>query len=287
MCSSALTEQAETINAFLFAQTFPTYLHSAIAEQMPRYFIEVTYNGRRYSGFQVQENANTIQAEVEKAFQTIQRQPVELTGSSRTDAGVHALQNFFHFDYEELIHPQFVYKMNALLPKDIAVKNLFRMPLEAHSRFDATSREYSYHIHSFKDPFLQTTSLYFPYKLDMDLVQEASEFITQQTNFFAFSKTNTQVKNFNCRILKSEWTVGEQTLVYQTEANRFLRGMVRAITATLLKVGRHKLSMPEFEKLFTEERKAGYSVAAHGLFLTNVNYPANYFPATGGAFTAL
>jgi tRNA pseudouridine38-40 synthase len=253
---------------------------------MARYFIELAYKGTRYSGFQVQENANTIQAEVEKAFLTIHRQAVELTGSSRTDAGVHALQNFFHYEYDEAIHPQFIYKMNALLPKDIVLKNLFQMPFNAHSRFDATSREYLYHIHTFKDPFLQATSLYFPYNLDMDLVLQASEFLKGQTNFFAFSKTNTQVKNYNCRIIKSEWIVGEQSLTYVIEANRFLRGMVRAITATLLKLGRHKLSMQEFEKLFTEERKGGYSVAAHGLFLSKVNYPVNYFPATGGAFTA-
>jgi tRNA pseudouridine38-40 synthase len=254
---------------------------------MPRYFIELAYKGTRYSGFQVQENANTIQAEVEKAFQTIHRQAVELTGSSRTDAGVHALQNFFHFDYEDGIHPQFIYKMNAVLPKDIVVKNLFQMPSDAHSRFDAASREYLYHIHTFKDPFLHATSFYFPYKVDMALMLEASEFLKGQTNFFAFSKTNTQVKNFNCRIVKSEWIVGEQALSYHIEANRFLRGMVRAVTATLLKMGRHKLSMQEFQKLFKEDRKAGYSVAAHGLFLTKVNYPPNYFPASGGAFTAL
>jgi len=253
---------------------------------MPRYFIELAYKGTKYSGFQVQENANTIQAEVEKAFQTIHRQPVELTGSSRTDAGVHALQNFFHFDYESSIHPQFVYKMNALLPRDIAVKDFFAMPAEAHSRFDATSRQYLYHIHRFKDPFSQATSLYYPYMLDMAMVCQATEFLKVQTNFFAFSKTNTQVKNFSCRIIKSQWEEGEKTLVFTIEANRFLRGMVRAVTATLLKVGRHKLSMQEFEKLFRDERKAGYSVPAHGLFLTKVNYPENYFPAPGGAFTA-
>jgi tRNA pseudouridine38-40 synthase len=253
---------------------------------MPRYFIELAYRGTNYSGFQVQENANTIQAEIEKAFKIIHRSPVELTGSSRTDAGVHALQNFFHFDFEEPLNPQFVYKMNALMPRDIAVKNLFQMPSIAHSRFDATSREYIYNMHRFKDPFLQATSLYFPYKLDIDLMYQASELLKQQTNFFAFSKTNTQVKNFNCRIIKSQWLIGETTLTYNIEANRFLRGMVRAVTATLLKIGRHKLSMSDFKKLFEEERKAGYSVPAHGLFLTKVNYPQNYFPATGLPFTA-
>lgn len=264
---------------------------------MPRYFIEVAYKGMNYSGFQIQENANTIQAEIEKAFNIIQGVSllpfpqgegpgVRLTGSSRTDTGVHALQNFFHFDYEDAINPQFVYKMNALLPRDIVVKNLFQMPSSAHSRFDATSREYIYNIHRFKDPFLQATSLYFPYKLDIELMLHASELLKQQTKFFAFSKTNTQVKNFNCSIIKSQWIVGENTLAYTIEANRFLRGMVRAITATLLKVGRHKLSIAEFEKLFTEEKKAGYSVPAHGLFLTKVNYPQNYFPLPGFAFTA-
>ncbi len=253
---------------------------------MPRYFIEVAYKGTNYSGFQVQENANTIQAEVEKAFKTIQRSSVELTGSSRTDAGVHALQNFFHFDYEEAIHEQFIYKANALLPRDIAVRNLFQMPESAHSRFDATSREYIYNIHSFKDPFIQTTSLYFPYKLDTELMNWASGFLKRQTNFFAFSKTNTQVKNFNCRIIKSEWKLEENKLTYNIEANRFLRGMVRAITATLLKIGRHRLSMSNFEKLFKEGNKAGYSVPAHGLFLTKVNYSQNYFHAAGLPFTA-
>lgn len=253
---------------------------------MLRYFIEVAYKGTNYSGFQKQENANTIQAEIEKAFQTIQRNPVELTGSSRTDAGVHALQNFFHFDYEEDINPQIIYKMNAVLPGDIAIKSFFPMPPTTHSRFDATSREYNYNIHRFKDPFLQATSLYFPYKLDVDRMHEASERLKQETNFFAFSKTNTQVKNFNCRVIKSKWIIGENKLIYNIEANRFLRGMVRAISATLLKIGRHKLSMSDFEKLFTEDRKAGYSVPAHGLFLTKVNYPQNYFPASGLPFTA-
>lgn len=253
---------------------------------MPRYFIEVAYKGTNYSGFQVQENANTIQAEIEKAFSTIHRSSVELTGSSRTDAGVHALQNFFHFDYEETIHSQLIYKINALLPQDIAVRNLIKMHESAHSRFDATSREYVYNIHSFKDPFIQTTSLYFPYKLDMELMNQASDLLKQQTNFFAFSKTNTQVKNFNCRIIKSEWKIEEKKITYNIEANRFLRGMVRAITATLLKIGRHKLSISEFEQLFTKEAKAGYSVPAHGLFLTKVNYPQNYFSASGLPFTA-
>jgi tRNA pseudouridine38-40 synthase len=254
---------------------------------MSRYFIEVAYKGTNYSGFQVQENANTIQSEIEKAFKILHRNTVQLTGSSRTDAGVHALQNFFHFDYHDSINPQFIYKMNALLPQDVVVRRILQMPSSAHCRFDATSREYIYRIHRFKDPFSHQTSLYFPFRLDVSLMKEASELLKRQTNFFAFSKKNTQVKTFNCSIVKSDWIVGEHTLMYTIEANRFLRGMVRAITATLLKIGRHKLAMQDFESLFRDERKAGYSVSAHGLFLAQVNYPQNYFPAQDSSFTAL
>src|SRR5215212_639975 len=189
---------------------------------MSRYFIELAYKGSNYSGFQVQENANTIQSEIEKAFKILHRNAVSLTGSSRTDAGVHALQNFFHFDYEEKIHPQFVYKMNALLPADIVIKNIRGMPADAHSRFDAISREYMYRIHRVKNPFLQTTSFFFPYKLDIELMQKAAGLVKEQTNFFAFSKTNTQVKSFDCSITKSQWMVEGEGLFYTIEANRFL-----------------------------------------------------------------
>lgn len=252
---------------------------------MPRFFIEVSYKGTRYSGFQVQENAVTIQSEVEKAFQTLHRLPVQLTGSSRTDAGVHALQNFFHFDFEKDIHPQAVYKLNAILPKDIVVHNIFEMPAEAHSRFDAVSREYNYRIHRFKNPFLDDTSFYYPFKLNTALLQEGAAYIKQQQNFFSFSKTNTQVKNFNCTISKSEWTEEGNHLIYAIKGNRFLRGMVRLITATLLKYGREKLTFQQLEELFATHRKSVYSVPAHGLFLKQVNYPENYFPALAPAFT--
>jgi len=252
---------------------------------MPRYFIEVAYRGTNYSGFQVQKNANTIQAEVEKAFNILHRQAVGLTGSSRTDSGVHAFQNFFHFDYEGDINLQFVYKMNALLPPDVVIKNIFEISSSAHCRFDATSREYLYNIHRFKDPFLLDRSLYFPYKIDVELMQRASEILLHQTNFFAFAKTNSQVKNFNCTILKSQWLIRDSTFTYNIEANRFLRGMVRAVTATLLKVGRHKLSIQQFENMFTGINKAGYSVPGYGLFLISVKYPQNYFPAPGVPFT--
>ena len=244
---------------------------------MARYFIEVSYKGTAYSGFQVQENAITIQSEVEKAFAMLHRHPAQLTGSSRTDAGVHALQNYFHFDYESQLHPQAVYKLNAILPPDIVVRNIHQMPQKAHSRFDAISREYVYKIHTFKSPFLDHASFYYPYKLNIELLQEGAAYFLTQQNFFAFSKTNTQVKNFQCKILKSQWLIEEEGLTYSIEGNRFLRGMVRLLTATLLKLGREKITFEEFESLFQEERKCGLSLPSHGLYLNRVFYPVDYF----------
>lgn len=252
---------------------------------MARYFIEVAYKGTAYSGFQIQENATTIQSEVEKALHTLHRNPIQLTGSSRTDAGVHALQNYFHFDYEGNLHPQVVYKLNAILPPDIVVKQVHYMSPEAHSRFDATSREYIYRIHQFKNPFLEGASLFFPYKLNIGLMREGAAYLLSQKNFFAFSKTNTQVKNFHCNIIGSDWIEEGENLIYKIEANRFVRGMVRIVTATLLKLGREKISLTELESLFVNTDKAGFSVPSHGLYLLKVKYPKNYFPATPLHFT--
>ena len=245
---------------------------------MPRYFLEVAYKGTNYSGFQKQENANTIQTEIEKAFAVLQRHPVALTGSSRTDTGVHALQNYFHFDLETALHPHFLYKVNALLPRDIVVKSLHAMHDNAHSRFDAVSREYEYRIYREKNPFLQGQALYYPYKLDIGLMEEAAQLVKAQENFYAFSKTNTQVKNFRCTIKSSFWEVRDDTTVYTIEGNRFLRGMVRLLTASMLKIGRNQLSLMQFKELFDTDRKCGLSVPPTGLFLKEVRFPENFFP---------
>jgi tRNA pseudouridine38-40 synthase len=243
---------------------------------MSRYFLELAYKGTRYSGFQKQENANTIQAEVEKAFQILQGQPVILVGSSRTDAGVHALQNYFHFDYDEL-HPQFLYKMNAILPDEIVLKQIHIMPVDAHSRFNALSRRYEYKIYQSKNPFLQGLALYYPFKIDFELMKEAAEIVKQHYDFFAFCKTNTQVKNFNSTVYISEWLKKEEMIIYTIEANRFLRGMVRLLTASMLQVGRKKLSINDFADLFASHQKCGYSIPSQGLFLTHVKFPDSYF----------
>ncbi|MGC4036442.1 MAG: tRNA pseudouridine(38-40) synthase TruA [Chitinophagaceae bacterium] len=247
---------------------------------MPRYFLELSYKGTNYSGFQYQKNTkHTIQSEVENAFRILQKDNLDLTSSSRTDAGVHALQNYFHFDYNGAIHPQFVYKMNAILPADIVIKNIITVPENAHSRFDAISRDYRYFIYGKKNPFLQDRAFYFPYKMDNDKLKQAAEVVKQYTDFTSFSKRNTQVKTFECRIIKSEWMQENDCLVYHVKANRFLRGMVRALTATMLRVGRNKISLDEFRNIIEARdcTKADFAVPAHGLFLMQVDYPDGYF----------
>jgi tRNA pseudouridine38-40 synthase len=255
---------------------------------MPRYFLEVSYKGTNYSGFQMQKNTGkTIQAEVEKAFLTLQRDRVMLTSSSRTDAGVHALQNFFHFDAivplqqwkGTLDEIQFIYKMNAILPADIVIKNLFLVKDDAHCRFDAVSRDYKYYIYRHKDPFLKDRAFYFPYKLDIDQLNLASNIIKGYNDFTSFSKRNTQVKTFICSIIESEWVWEGDCLVYHVKANRFLRGMVRALTATMLKIGRGKMTLEEFHTTIRLKdcTKASFAVPSHGLFLASVNYPEDHF----------
>ncbi len=246
---------------------------------MSRYFLEVVYKGTAYSGFQSQINANSIQAEVEKAFAILQREKVIMTGSSRTDAGVHALQNFFHFDYQGLIHPHFLYKMNSILPSDIVIKTIRPLADECHCRFDAISRHYHYCIYQSKDPFLKDRAFYFPYKLDFEKMQEASALIKEYQDFTSFSKRNTQAKTFLCEIMESDWSFKDNQLIYSVKANRFLRGMVRALVATMLQVGRNKLSIAGFRSIIEAKdcTKANFAVPAKGLFLKSVAYPGDYF----------
>ncbi|MDB5198092.1 MAG: truA [Chitinophagaceae bacterium] len=246
---------------------------------MPRYFIEVSYKGTNYSGFQIQINANSIQAEVEKALKIFFKKEFDLTGSSRTDAGVHALQNFFHFDVDEQLNfeKDFQYNLNALLPRDIVIKKIFLVKDDAHCRFDAIRREYKYFIYQNKDPFLQDTAFYYPYKLDVEKLNAAAQQIIRYEDFTSFSKRNTQVKNFLCKIEKSEWYVKENTMVYNVIANRFLRGMVKGLVGTMLRVGTNKISINELSEIIESKNcnKADFTPPSHGLFLNSVNYNFN------------
>lgn len=248
---------------------------------MARYFLEVSYKGTAYSGFQTQENAITVQSEVERALGVLERREIRLTGSSRTDAGVHARQNFFHFDTEEGLHPQFIYKVNAILPADIVVRGLYKVPPEAHVRFDAVAREYKYFIYAQKNPFLADRAYFFPYRIDRQALQEAARVLMEYTDFTSFSKRNTQVKTFLCKIEVSEWIEEEGCLVYHVVANRFLRGMVRALTATMLQVGRGKLDLAGFRAIIEAKdcTTASFAVPAHGLFLERVIFS---YPLGGG-----
>jgi tRNA pseudouridine38-40 synthase len=244
-----------------------------------RYFVEVSYKGNRYAGFQVQRNANTVQAEVEKAFETFFRQKVVMTGSSRTDAGVHALQNYFHCDVGFEIDPLSVYNLNALLPADIAVKKVVRVREGAHCRYEAVSRRYRYTVYRFKDPFVDDRGYYFPYTLDGEAMREVSGRIMGVHDFTSFAKRRTQVKTFECDVQSSEWRMEGSQWIYEVEANRFLRGMVRGLVGTMLQVGRGMMSVEGFEAVLKarDNRRADFSVPGHGLMLMEVKMREDIF----------
>ena len=248
---------------------------------MNRYFLEVAYIGTNYAGFQIQKNANTVQSEIENALHTLLRIKIVLTGSSRTDAGVHALQNYFHFDIGEAIEQRFIYNINAILPPDIAIKKLFAVKPGSHCRFDAISREYIYHIYWSKNPFLADKAYYYPYKLDLERLQVAARVLLSHQDYSSFSKRRTQVKSYECNIMESEWEMIEDRLLYRVKANRFLRGMVRGLVGTMLQIGRGRLQVEQFEKIIKEKNpsKVDFSVPAKGLFLNRVLFPEDFFKA--------
>lgn len=243
-----------------------------------RYCLELAYVGTNYHGFQSQKNAPTIQAAVENALQIYYRFPLQLTGASRTDAGVHALQNFFHFDTAIIIRPADIYHINSILPADIVMKNVYKVGQDFHARFAAMTRQYRYDIHFTKNPFLQNKSYFFPYKINTARIQEASEIILQTKDFTTFAKRGSDQKNSICNIQLSVWEVKEDGMCYTVRANRFLRGMVRGLTATILAVGRERISRQQFKDIIEakDNTQADFSVPAHGLYLQEVQYPGGF-----------
>lgn len=243
---------------------------------MPRYFIEVAYEGSNYAGFQVQNNANTIQSEVEKAIEVFFCEKVTLTGSSRTDAGVHALQNFYHIDTSIAFTNRHLYNLNAILPSDIVMKNIYLVKDDNHARFLANYRSYEYFVYQTKNPFLSDTAWYFPFAIEFKALQEAAEIIKLNKDFTTFSKKKTQVNNFNCNILHSQWVQEKGCLIYQVKANRFLRGMVKGLVGTMLQVGRGTISLNRFKEIIEAQNcnLANFTPPSHGLFLVEVNYPS-------------
>ena len=240
-----------------------------------RYFLEVAYKGTGYAGFQIQQNAQTIQGEVAQALKTVLNTTIELTGSSRTDAGVHGYQNYFHFDIDFVINPQIVYNLNAILPLSIVIKSIKLVESNAHSRFHAVSREYKYYITKVKNPFVTDTAWYYPYAVDIDILNDAAKLITEYTDFTSFAKRNTQVNSNQSSIIKSQWYYHDDLLVYNVEANRFLRGMVRGLVGTMLLAARKKITLQDFKEIIEAKdcTKASFATPAYGLFLASVKYP--------------
>ena len=246
---------------------------------MQRYFIELAYKGTKYSGFQVQENAQTIQSEIEKALKIYYKEVFTLTGSSRTDAGVHAMQNIFHVDTTVILKDKDIYHLNAILPGDIVIIRFRKVLPDAHCRFDAISRQYGYYMYASKDPFKAERAWFYPYSIDIDILNEAAAVIMEYRDFTSFSKRNTQVNNFICTVSESHWNETDDFLIYKVRANRFLRGMVRGLVGTMLKAGRKIITINEFRSII--ERKdcklADFKTPPHGLFLEQVQFPDRIF----------
>jgi tRNA pseudouridine38-40 synthase len=242
---------------------------------MARYFIELSYDGAMFGGFQIQQNKATVQGALEKAMETLYRTPIALTGASRTDAGVHAFQNFLHFDTEIAILPKHIYNLNAILPNSVVVKGIYQVPDTAHSRFDAIKRGYIYKIHTSKNPFLEGRSWYYPFPLDLNLMQAAANSLLTYTDFESFSKKNTQVNTFQCAITKANWTLNGADIQFDIHSNRFLRGMIRGLVGTMLQVGRGQISIEEWHEIVAskDEQRVDFSTPAYGLYLSEIIYP--------------
>ena len=251
-----------------------------------RYFIQLSYDGTGYHGWQVQPNGVSVQEVLQKALSTLLRQPTEVTGAGRTDAGVHASMMVAHFDWpaahedeggEEapLDCTQLTYKLNRLLPPDVAVQAVRPVSPEMHARFSATRRTYHYYIHTRKDPFLRGYSWQVNVPLDFALMNEAAQVLLEYSDFTSFSKTGTDVKTNICQLTEARWEQlkpGEWR--FTVSANRFLRNMVRAIVGTLVEVGRHRMTISQMRHAIEakDRQRAGESVPGHALYLTNIEY---------------
>lgn len=241
-----------------------------------RYFVEIAYNGGAYHGWQIQPNANSVQEEINIAFRTYTRDlELTTTGCGRTDTGVHATQFYLHFDTDSLFdESKFEYRTNVILPSDITVKRIFRVNEEFHSRFYAKTRTYQYFINQAKDPFQKDFQYRFGNELDLVSMNEACQYLLNETDFTSFSKVNTETFTNNCDISNAFWKRENEVLIFEITANRFLRNMVRAIVGTMLEVGLGKTTPEQFKQIVDEKDrgKAGTSAPAKGLFLTEVSY---------------
>jgi tRNA pseudouridine38-40 synthase len=236
--------------------------------------------GTAYHGWQAQDNAPSVQVTIEDALQTVLRKPCPIVGSGRTDTGVHALQQYFHLDTHAAIdHHHLKYQLNAVLPDDISINSIRQVRDDVHARYDAIWRRYQYRICREKDPFEYQKAYLFYKPLDIDNMNEAASLLVGKQNFMAFSKVKTNVNHFFCNVYEARWEEKDHLLVFNIRANRFLRGMVRALTGTLLMIGEGKLNLADFTAILDslDRRKAGPSVVPHGLFLSEIYYPDEVF----------
>ena len=248
---------------------------------MIRYFLHLSYRGTAYHGWQIQANAYTVQQAVHEALSRLLGKPTTVVGSGRTDTGVHARQQVVHFDGPRPLTSNFLFRLNAVLPPDISASQLYQVPADAHARFRARTRSYEYLLHTFKDPFAQDSSYYVRFPLRLGAINEAAQQLVAygEHNYACFSKSGTQPTTFRCCIMRADWSVSEaekdgERMVFRITADRFLRGMVRAITGTLLDVGTQKITVDDFREIIDSQdrQRAGRSVPPHGLYLTEVTY---------------
>ena len=242
-----------------------------------RFFITLSYDGTRYHGWQVQPNGPSVQEKLQWALSTILRQDIQVTGAGRTDAGVHARMMVAHFDVETMVYElqDLTYKLNRLLPQDIAIQKMEPVSDEMHARFSATSRTYHYYIHTVKDPFLRAYSCELHYPLDFRLMNEAAAILMTYEDFGAFCKAHADMKTTLCHITAAQWhQTSPSSWYFEITANRFLRNMVRAVVGTLIDVGRGRLSLDDFRKVVEGKRRteAGESMPGNALFLEEVKY---------------
>ena len=240
-----------------------------------RYFIHIAYDGTEYSGWQKQPNAITVQEVIEKALGTILRQEVEITGAGRTDAGVHARDMVAHFDHEDIADPERLKRnLNSLLPPDIAINNIEKVADDAHARFDAKSRMYEYHITTAKDPFLKGKACTIYYPLNIELMNMAASKLLGTHDFQCFSKVHTDVNNYICTITKACFARNGNEIIFTIEANRFLRGMVRAIVGTLVDIGAGRKTIDDVDRILESKDRcmAGQAMAAEGLVFIRALY---------------
>ena len=247
---------------------------------MQRYLLEVAYDGTCFHGSQIQGDTPTVQLALNNTLATLLRRPVPTIGASRTDEGVHALCNYYHFDLEEELRADMLYKCNAILPDGIAVKSICRTnDPEFNARFEATKRRYRYRIYTRKDPFLRGRALFFPFTLNRDALDETAAIIKEYTQFESFCKRNAQSKTFNCTIHTSGWEYKNGELHYVVEANRFLRGMVRGLVATQINIARGKGTPAGLHEIIEAQdcTKAFFNVTGNGLYLEEITYPEGSF----------